>query len=275
VPEGDNVWREAKLLDAALSGRRLVRCDIRVPRYATVDFSGSTVDAVRARGKHLLISVAGHLIHSHLKMEGVWHVYPGGPQNAQKWRRPAHTARCILSTETATAVGFSLGLLEVLTLEQEPQAVGHLGPDLLGPDWDAAEALRRLSAQPDRSIGTALLDQRNLAGIGNIYRNELCFLAGVHPGTAVQQVQKLERLERIVDTAKRLLEANKDRPRSTTGLPARGDAALWVYGRDGKPCKRCGTTVRYDTLGESPRYVRSGQQVRDIYFCPHCQPPRD
>ncbi|MCZ2402825.1 Fpg/Nei family DNA glycosylase [Paenarthrobacter sp. Z7-10] len=275
MPEGDNVWRDAKLLGAALTGRQLVRCDIRVPKYATVDFSGSMVDAVRSRGKHLLISVAGHLIHSHLKMEGVWHVYPGGPRSPQKWRRPAYTARCILGTDAATAVGFSLGLLEVLTPEQEREAVGHLGPDLLGADWDAAEAVRRLAAQPGRSIGTALLDQRNLAGIGNIYRNELCFLAGVHPAATVQQVQKLERLERIVDTAKRLLEANKDRPRSTTGLPARGDAAVWVYRREGKPCKRCGTYIRHGTLGESLRPGQAEQRLRDIYFCPRCQPPRD
>lgn len=270
MPEGDNVWHEAKLLDAALAGQQLLRCDIRVPQYATVDFTGSTVESVQARGKHLLIRVAGHLIHSHLKMEGVWHVYPGGPRAPQRWRRPAHTARCILATEQATAVGFSLGLLEVLTPEQEVDAVGHLGPDLLGADWDRAEAIRRLLSRPDRTIGVALLDQRNLAGIGNIYRNELCFLAGIHPATSVHT---LENLERMVDTAKRLLEANKDRARSTTGLPARGDAALWVYRREGRACKRCGTAIRHGTLGESVRPGKPEQQIRDIYFCPQCQPP--
>jgi len=262
VPEGDNVWFQARLLRRALAGQRLTRCDIRVPRYATVDFSGSMVDAVESRGKHLLIRVAGHIIHSHLKMEGTWQVYPAAEQ---RWHRPAHTARCILGTQHATAVGFSLGLLEVLPQDQEAAAVGHLGPDLLGSDWDAGEALRRLLAQPERAVGLALLDQRNLAGIGNIYRNELCFLAGVHPAIPVDQVSGLERM---VDQAKRLLEANKDRPRSTTGGPARGDAALWVYGREGKPCKRCGSLIRYGTLGETAEPA----QTRGIYFCPHCQP---
>jgi endonuclease-8 len=285
VPEGDNVWFQARLLQRALAGQRLTRCDIRVPRYATVDFTGSIVDSVQSRGKHLLIRVAGHVIHSHLKMEGTWQVYPAGPtvpgtasgspvlgarghprSSGQSWRRPAHTARCILGTEHATAVGFSLGLLEVLPQDQEGAAVGHLGPDLLGPDWDADEARRRLSALPERAIGLALLDQRNLAGIGNIYRNELCFLAGVHPASEVRVVADLPRM---VDQAKRLLEANKDRPgRSTTGGPARGDAALWVYRREGKPCKRCGALIRHGKLGEPVEPAR----LRDIYFCPHCQP---
>lgn len=268
MPEGDNVWSQARLLRQALAGAQLTRCDIRVPKFATVDFTGSTVDSVEARGKHLLIRVAGHIIHSHLKMEGIWQVYPAEAAGAarQAWRRPAHTARCILGTERATAVGFSLGILEVLPADQEETAVGHLGPDLLGPDWDPAEALRRLSSLPDRPIGLALLDQRNLAGIGNIYRNELCFLGGVHPASPVRQVRDLPRM---VDQAKRLLEANKDRPgRSTTGGPARGDAALWVYRREGKPCKRCGGLIRHAQLGEPA----APAQLRDIYFCPHCQP---
>ncbi len=297
MPEGDNVWFQARLLRQALAGQRLTRCDIRVPKYATVDFTGSIVESVESRGKHLLIRVAGHIIHSHLKMEGTWQVYPAAPNvppestvpagpsvpgvrghpvrgvrghpapSPQSWRRPAHTARCILGTEHATAVGFSLGLLEVLPQDQEAAAVGHLGPDLLGRDWDADKALRRLSSMPERAIGLALLDQRNLAGIGNIYRNELCFLAGVHPAVEVRLVGDLPRM---VDQAKRLLEANKDRPgRSTTGGPAHGDAALWVYRRQGKPCKRCGTLIRHGKLGEPVQPA----QLRDIYFCPRCQPP--
>ncbi len=266
MPEGDTVWRQARQLDQALTGKILTRCDIRVPTFATVDFTGSLVEGVQSRGKHLLIRVAGALIHSHLKMEGSWHVYP--VDHAVKWRRPAFTARCILGTEDVTAVGFSLGLLEVLPQEREADAVGHLGPDLLGPDWDAEVALRRISAAPARPIGLALLDQRNLAGIGNVFRCELCFLAGVHPALPVGDVAALPRL---IQQSKRLLEANKNRSsRSTTGGPARGDAAVWVYGRESRPCKRCGALIRHGTLPD-PQFP--AQRARDIYYCPHCQPP--
>lgn len=269
MPEGDTVWRQATLLRSALAGRVLTGCDLRVPAFATVDFSGSTVDRVEARGKHLLIFVAGQVVHSHLSMEGIWEVYPpASPGNrAVRWHRPAHTARAVLSTEAATAVGFSLGLLEVLPADRLEDAVGHLGPDLLGPDWDPQEALRRLAADPARPVGLALLDQRNLAGIGNIYRNELCFLARVHPETPIGLLPDLPRL---VDLAKRLLEANKDRPRrSTTGGAAAGDAAAWVYGLAGKPCKRCGSLIRH---GKQADPAFPARQPRDIYFCPHCQP---
>jgi endonuclease VIII len=275
VPEGDTVWRQARNLDAALAGQVLTGCDLRVPAFATVDFTGETVASVRSRGKHLLMFVGGpgaaadHVIHSHLSMEGIWDIYPASPKGrSAKWRRPAHTARAVLSTGKATAVGFSLGQLEVLPAARLGDAVGHLGPDLLGPGWDPDEALRRLTADPARPVGLALLDQRNLAGIGNIYRNELCFLGGVHPETPVEAVPNLPRM---IDLAKRLLEANKDRPvRSTTGGPARGDAAMWVYGLAGKPCKRCGSHLRHATQADpaAPTHV-----PRDIYFCPHCQPP--
>ncbi len=274
MPEGDTVWRQARQLDQALTGKFLTRCDIRVPAFATVDFTGSLVEGVQSRGKHLLIRVAGALIHSHLKMEGSWHVYPvhgtgtGTPLNPVRWRRPAFTARCILGTEDATAVGFSLGLLEVLPQEREADAVGYLGPDLLGPDWDADVALHRISSAPARPIGLALLDQRNLAGIGNVFRCELCFLAGVHPALPVRDVVALPKL---IEQSKRLLEANKNRSsRSTTGGPARGDAAVWVYGRDSRPCKRCGALIRHGTLAD-PQFP--AQRARDIYYCPRCQPP--
>ncbi|MDF9279644.1 DNA-formamidopyrimidine glycosylase family protein, partial [Arthrobacter sp. EH-1B-1] len=143
MPEGDTVWRAARDLNRALHGKELTRCDIRVPKFATVDFTGRTVRDVVARGKHLLIRVEEEWsIHSHLKMEGLWHVYPKGG----KWRRPAFKARCILETETSTIVGFELGFLRIIPQAEEDDAVGYLGPDLLGPDWNAEEALRRLRA---------------------------------------------------------------------------------------------------------------------------------
>ncbi len=270
MPEGDTVWRQARDLRAALEGETLTSSDFRVPAYATLDLSGAVVSAVESRGKHLLMFVAGQVIHSHLAMEGHWDIYPVGPNGRMaKWRRPAFTARVVLGTERAAVVGFSLATLEVLPEALLPDAVGHLGPDLLGPDWDADLALRRLLAEPNRAVGLALLDQRNVAGIGNIYRNELCFLVGVHPATAVALVPDLPKM---VGLAKRLLEANKDRTgRSTTGGPARGDAASWVYGLAGKPCKRCGSTIKHGTLADPSQPTHA---ARDIYWCPHCQPAR-
>lgn len=269
MPEGDTVWRQARDLRAVLEGQTLLVSDFRVPACATLDFSGEVVSAVESRGKHLLMKVGGHVIHSHLSMEGHWDIYPVAANGrAARWRRPAFTARVVLQTEQVAAVGFSLGTLEVLPEALAGNAVGHLGPDLLGPGWDAAEALRRLLAEPARPVGLALLDQRNLAGIGNIYRNELCFLGGVHPAAPVAEVPDLPRM---VGLAKRLLEANKDRPvRATTGGPARGDAALWVYGLAGKPCKRCGSLIRHSTLGDPAFPTRA---ARDIYWCPRCQAP--
>ena len=268
MPEGDTVWRQARDLRAVLEGQVLTLSDFRVPAFATLDLSGETVAAVQSRGKHLLMFIGAHVIHSHLSMEGHWDIYPlATSARAARWRRPAFTARVVLQTQQVSAVGFSLGKLEVLPAAAVSDVVGHLGPDLLGLDWDATEAMRRLLAEPERAVGLALLDQRNLAGIGNVYRNDLCFLGGVHPATPTGEVTELARM---VELAKRLLEANKNRPkRSTTGGPARGEAAAWVYGLAGKPCKRCGSLIRYATLAD-PAYPT--QVARDIYWCPHCQP---
>ena len=268
MPEVDTVWRQARDLRKVLEGQVLTSSDFRVPAYATLDLAGSTLTSVQSRGKHLLMYVAGLVIHSHLSMEGHWDIYPvSATGRAARWRRPAFTARAVLTTGQATAVGFSLGTLEVLPEALVSEAVGHLGPDLLGADWDAGLALNNLLDRPERAVGLALLDQRNLAGIGNVYRNDLCFLGGVHPARPVSEVPNLPRM---VELAKRLLEANKDRSgRSTTGGPARGEAAAWVYGLAGKPCKRCGATIRYATLADPDFPVRA---ARDIYWCPRCQP---
>jgi len=261
VPEGDTVWQTAHRLDAALAGHALTECDIRVPRFATIDLSGERVDAVISRGKHLLTRVGEHTIHTHLKMEGTWHVYPRGA----RWKRPAHQARIVLGTEEAVAVGFSLGITEVLARADEDAVVGHLGPDLLGPDWDAAVAAANLAAAGGRPIGEALLDQRIMAGIGNVYRNEICFLRGVDPRTPTDRVPDLPK---VVDLAHRLLQANRSRAvRVTTGdrRPGRRD---WVYGRGGKPCLRCGTLVVAAEFG-----AELGRE-RAIFYCPNCQPLR-
>jgi endonuclease-8 len=257
VPEGDTVWLAAKNLNAALSGEVLTGFDLRVPKFATADLSGETVLEVVSRGKHLLHRIGDFTLHTHLKMEGSWHLYQPG----SAWRRPAFEARAVLETVPWQAVGFSLGVTELIRRDEEESVVGHLGPDLLGADWNAAEAIRRLAADPEVPAFVAIHDQRNLAGIGNEFANELLFLRGVLPTHPIGEVG----LTPLVELAERMLQANRERSiRSTTG-DLRPGRTHWVYGRAGKPCRRCGTPIRRGTLGGSPL------QERLTFWCPRCQ----
>jgi formamidopyrimidine-DNA glycosylase len=257
VPEGDVVWLTARRLHEALAGRVLTRCDVRVPRFATADLTGHTVTGAAARGKHLLIRVdPGITVHSHLRMDGSWRVGPAGG------RLPGgHHVRVVLANDRWQAVGYRLAMVEILPTAAEDRVVGHLGPDLLGPDWDVAEAVRRLSQDPGRPVADALLDQRNLAGIGNLYKAEVLFLRGVSPWRPVGAVPGLAEL---VELARKLLVANAGRAgQVTTGVWRRGEET-WVYGRAGRPCHRCGTTVK------SADAHTAGERV--TFWCPHCQP---
>jgi endonuclease-8 len=257
MPEGDNVWQTARRL-APLTGAELVASDFRVPSLATVDLSGRRVLETVSRGKHLLTRLEDDAtVHSHLRMEGRWDIHPLG----SRWRRPAHEARLVLRTASHEAVGFSV-LVDLVRTSEEDRLVGHLGPDLLGPDWDAAEAVRRIEQSGDVPIGQALLDQRNLAGIGNVYRAELCFLTGVDPHTPVADVPDVSRM---VDRAHALLVANRDRPDRITTGDKRPGRRLWVYRRRG-PCLRCGTPIQVDELGPET-------QERVVWWCPRCPPP--
>lgn len=268
MPEGDTVWNTARVLDRALAGSVIRRSDFRVPSLATVDLAKWRVRGCVSRGKHLLLRLAGPgdgrlmTLHSHLRMDGAWRVYGQG----EPWRgRPAHEIRVILRTLTTVAVGYHLHDLALVPTDQEETLVGHLGPDLLGsPDevggWDPEEAVRRLRARPERAIADALLDQRNLAGLGNLYKAEVLFLRGIHPLTPVGEVADLEA---VVDLAHRLLMANRGRwTQATTGSVRRGEES-YVYGRAGAPCRRCGTLIERDSVGE-----------RVTFWCPSCQPAR-
>jgi endonuclease-8 len=271
MPEGDTVWLTARRLDDALSGAVLTDSDFRVPEWAEVDLRGSRVIQTVSRGKHLLTRVGDVTIHSHLKMEGSWHIYRPGAA----WRSPAFQARVVLATAERQAVGFRLGRVEVISRAAEDEVVGHLGPDLLGSDWSLDEALRRLRSRPGVPIGEALLDQRNLAGVGNMYKAEVCFLMGVHPNLPVADVDALPRL---VERAQQLLEVNKSRSaQSTTGDLRRGKE-LWVYGRRGLPCRRCGTKIRREVFVSVADLERRADarpdqdRARETYWCPRCQP---
>lgn len=254
MPEGDTVFRTAAALRDALVGRTLTRCDIRVPRYATVDLSGNPVDEVLSRGKHLFIRVGPASIHSHLKMDGSWRIMrPGTPQS--------HKTRILLETADSAAAGIDLGVLEILDRACDLDAVAHLGPDLLGNDWDPQQAATNLAVDPDRPIAATLLDQRVMAGVGNVYCNELCFIFGRLPTSTVTT---LADPLRVANRAREMLWSNRLRTaRTTTGNTRRGHE-LWVYGRAGEPCRRCGTRI----LRAEPT---EGTAERLSYWCPSCQ----
>jgi endonuclease-8 len=257
VPEGDTVFVAATRLHRALAGEVLTKTDFRVPAIATADLSGREVLEVASRGKHFLFRVEGGVtFHTHFKMDGEWHLYRRGAP----WRGPDHTIRAVLETAAWTAVGFHLTMSELVPTEREDDVVGHLGPDPL-TEWDPGEALRRLRLQADRPIGEVLLDQTIIAGPGNVYKCEICFLRGIDPWTPVRDVPDHEGL---VDLTRRLLQANRNTGSQITTGDGRPGRQRWVYGRGGRPCRRCGTRIR--RKGQDP----GGERV--TYWCPSCQP---
>lgn len=260
MPEGDTVWRVARTLHRSLAGTVLTRCELRVPALATVDLSGRRVEEVAPRGKHLLIHVEADLtLHSHLRMDGSWRIYSPG----QRWSGgPGDQIRAVLANERHAAVGYRVHDLALVRRAEEHTLVGHLGPDLLGPDWDLDEAVRRLRAAPARAIGEALMDQRNLAGIGNLYKSETLFGSGVDPWLPIAAVIDVAG---VVDRARRMLQANRERVAQTTTGDVRRGRQHWVYLRTGEPCRRCGTRVRRAEQGPQ-------LEERPTFWCPSCQP---
>jgi len=260
MPEGDTVWLTAHRLDAALAGRTLTTADLRVPQLATSDLTGEVVREVVARGKHVLARLeSGVTLHSHLRMDGSWQLTRAGTLPR---RHPDHMIRVRLGNDSWLATGYRIHDLHLVATAREAELVGHLGPDLLGPDWDLATAVANLARAPDVAIGEALLDQRNLAGIGNMYKCEALFANRVHPWTPTGAVSNLDA---IVSTAYRFLRANRDHPgQSTTGRIGRGQEH-WVYGRAGEPCLRCRTPIKLAQQGAQP-------YQRPTYWCPGCQP---
>jgi endonuclease-8 len=279
VPEGDTIFRAAAALHAALSGRTVTGVRTTVPqvrRLVPERLVGQVVRRVEARGKHLLhwFEPSGLALHSHMRMTGSWHLYAPGA----RWRKPAQHARIVLATAEVEAVCFSAPVLELLSADQVARhpSIAALGPDPLAGDAtgpvDLATAAARMAAMPDAAIGEALLDQRVLAGVGNVYKNEVLFIHGVDPWTRVADVAEDVRLA-LLQTAAALLRANVAHggpQRITTRRPAdvrrtpRGGDAVWVYGKGGRPCPRCGTPIRTASLGE---------QARVTYWCPSCQGP--
>jgi endonuclease-8 len=168
----------------------------------------------------------------------------------------------VLETEDRVVVGHRLRRLDVIRTSDERRLLEHLGPDVLGPDWDAAEATRRLTAVPEREVGDAIVDQSVMAGPGNVYRSEVCFLAGVDPRT---EIGRLEDTGGLVELTKSLMVRNREGGRRVTTDDPRPGNELWVYGRRGRPCRRCGTPIRSFMQGPA------GDE-RVVYACPRCQP---
>jgi endonuclease-8 len=265
MPEGDTIFRTADVLRRALVGGVIRRAFAqprpglaRVPQLERL--VGSVVESVEARGKHLLIGFSGDAwLRTHLRMRGSWHRYAPG----EAFRLPLARASCVLETDAAVAVCFDAPEVELLTsfdLEGHAQ-LNALGPDLLSASFDASEAVRRLAGRPSVALGEALLDQRALAGIGNVIKSETCFMERADPWAVVGSFSDAALLA-VVDRARRLLAANTAGGRRvTTGIGAPG-GSLWVYGRAGRPCRRCGTLIRG---------ARQGEQARMTYWCPRCQ----
>lgn len=260
MPEGDTIHRAATRLHDALAGRTLAGVDLpRRPRpWPAI---GATVTTVSARGKHLLVTTDdGLTVHTHQRMTGSWHLYRPG----ERWRKAPRSAVVRLEVPGRVAVCFAAPVVEVLrtdALDRHP-TLSRLGPDLCLPDPDLDEVLARLRryATDRRSIGEALLDQRISAGIGNVYRCDVLFLHGLHPATPVDDLAD-GTARSLFATAARLLRANlRTADRTTTGGPP---GTLWVHGRGGHPCRRCGLPVAVEHLGEPARVV---------YRCPRCQP---
>jgi endonuclease-8 len=259
VPEGDAVHRTARRLRAALVGETLLRSDFRVPAYSTVDLAGQQVTAFEAVGKHLLTRFSGGLtLHTHLLMDGSWtHTGPGKvlPTTFRDEIRVAlHTGR-------ATGWALRMQVVDLLPTEREHTVVGHLGPDLLGA-WDEAEAVTRLAADPARPVVEAMLDQKNLAGLGNRWVNEVCFLRGLSPWTPVGGVD----LVALVRLARRMIRHGLEHDGMVTTGDTRRGQTHWVYGRAGRPCRRCGTPVDYRDKVTGEPYQR------EVWWCPRCQP---
>ena len=244
---------------AGLVGRTVTGSDFRVPRLATADLSGQVVTAFVPYGKHMLTRFVGGLtLHTHFEMDGAWQLVGPG-----KWLPASFDdeVRLVLATDGPTAYALRMPVLELLPTAEEGRVLGHLGPDILAESWDEVEAVRRLASDPARPLVEALLDQRNLAGIGNLWAVETCFLRGHSPWTPVAEVD----LPAVVRLARRMMRYALEHPAQVTTGDTRRGHTHWVYGRAERPCRRCGTPVAFrDSTGQP--------YERETWWCPTCQP---
>jgi endonuclease-8 len=267
VPEGDTIHRAARTLESAIGGQLVTRFETVLAPLAAVDdqepIAGRRIERVSAAGKHLLIEFSGDLVlRTHMRMNGSWHIYRPG----ERWQRRRSDMRIVIATEPWVAVGFNVPVAEFHTSRslQRQTDLRAIGPDLLAADVDFAEGVRRMRERPGMEIANVLLNQRVVAGIGNVYKSEALFMEGINPFTLVGALTD-DRLDQLLRTMQTIMRRNVDEGdggRRTTGRLA-ADEGLWVYSRRGEPCRRCGTPIEYQ---------KQGPDVRGTYWCPRCQP---
>jgi endonuclease VIII len=271
MPEGDSIFRAARTLHRALAGHDVVRFESVLPALTRVHedtpITGRTIESVTAAGKHVLIRFSGRLtLRTHMRMNGSWHIYrPGEP-----WRRPRRDMRVMVATSAFEAVGFNVPVAELLNDEglARQEDLRLMGPDLLGETFDGNEAVRRFRERGAMEIADALLNQRVVAGAGNIYKSEVLFLCGIDPFAPVRLVTD-DQLRQVLSTARKYLKANVGTLsgivtytgyRRTRGRD--GSERRYVYGRAQKPCRKCGTPIQVKAQGPNARLT---------YWCPTCQ----
>ncbi len=279
MPEGDTIYRSARALDKALRGKTVTGFETALAQLASVDdnepVAGRTIEKIEARGKWLLMYFSGDLIlTTHMLMSGSWHIYRAG----ERWRGPRRAMRAVIRTADFEAVAFNVPVAKFFTERTlaRNSAIPKLGPDLLGPEAAESQArarmLENIRARGEEEVANVLLNQRVMAGLGNVYKVEVCFLCGVHPFRKVSSLSPAE-MECILDQSRRLLSENVQGgsgerivtytgARRTTGRSDTG-ARLWAYGRQGQPCRRCGTAILMR---------KQGPDARSTYWCPQCQP---
>jgi endonuclease-8 len=273
MPEGDTIFRAARTLHRALASKQVEQFESVLPSLTRVHedtpITGQTIDRVSARGKHLLIQFSGGLVlRTHMRMNGSWHIYKRG----ERWRRSRRDMRIVIATSDYEAVGFNVPVAEFLTPREVARhdELRRLGPDVLSDSFDSAEVIRRMRERPASPIADVLLDQRVMAGLGNVYKSEVLFMCGVDPFASVSHLTDAK-LEEIVTAARRVLAANVidgvtamttySGYRRTTRRADPKDR-LWVYGRARLPCRRCGTPINVR---------KQGLDARLTYWCENCQ----
>jgi endonuclease-8 len=279
MPEGDTIYRAARALQRAIGGKLVTGFETGLAKLARVNddtpLTGRMVERVESRGKWCLIFFSGDLILvTHMLMSGSWHLYRAG----ERWRMPHSRMRVVIRTAEWEAVGFNIPIAEfhsARSLERSGQ-VPKLGPDILSDEFTVEGGIARMHEygreNPDTEIAVVLLNQRVLAGLGNVYKSEVAFAAGVNPFRAMSTITPRE-MEVMVDVAQRYMKANVvdgkgdgivtySGNRRTTHAMDR-EERLWVYGRQGQECRRCGAIVMMR---------KQGLQARSTYWCPECQP---
>jgi len=274
VPEGDTIFKTARTLNRALAGRIVTSFESVFPALTRVHddhpITGRTVESVASRGKHLLMRFSGDLtLHTHMRMSGTWHLYRPG----ERWQQSARNMRIVVATDAFVAVAFRVPVAELLTARDlaRHHVLRELGPDLVDHAFDRAEVVRRIRSHGRDAIGDVLLNQRVVSGAGNVLKSEILFLSGINPFVPAADVPD-PAIDRMLESARKLLAMNVVEPgqslnratgRHTTGSLDQ-DAKLWVYGRGGKPCRRCGAPIASK---------KTGIDARLTYWCPGCQKP--